>query len=124
MKKFTCILLCLILFFSFSFSTVSASEATSKDEHIEFIFEENLSDDLKAKIEAHLLGEPTNSNTRGILCTIFGHDLVTATTTKITHKVNSNAPRCLKETFKVEACEDCDYTTSTLMNSTYINCCS
>ena len=124
MKKFTCILLCLILFFSFSFSIVSASEATSKDEHIEFIFEENLSDAIKAKIEAHLLGEATNSNARGFSCSIFGHDLVTTRTTKITHKARNEAPRCLKEIYEVKACEDCDYITSTLINSSYINCCS
>ena len=124
MKKIISIFICSVLLLSLSFSTVSAEEATTEETHIEFIFEEDLSDELKAKIEVHLLGESANSNARGIWCNIFGHDLVASTATQITHKVQSTAPRCLKDVYKVEACEDCDYVKSTLISSTYIYCCS
>ena len=124
MKRIISILICSALLLSLSLSSVSASETTSEENHIEFIFEDDLSDELKAKIEAHLLGESTNPNARGFLCNIFGHDLVSSSTTQITHKVQPTAPRCLEEIYKVEACEDCDYVKSTLISSDYINCCS
>ncbi|MBO7253701.1 MAG: hypothetical protein J6V36_00180, partial [Clostridia bacterium] len=75
MKRIISILICSILLLSLSLSSVSASETASEENHIEFIFEDDLSDELKAKIEAHLLGESTNPNARGFLCNIFGHDL-------------------------------------------------
>ena len=122
MKKIISILICSVLLLSLSFSTVSAAETTSEETHVEFIFEDELSEELKAKIEAHFLGNSVNS--RGILCTIFGHDLVSTSATQITHKVKTSAPRCLQEIYKVEACEDCDYVKSTLISSAYIYCCS
>ncbi|MBE6648640.1 MAG: hypothetical protein E7614_03870 [Ruminococcaceae bacterium] len=124
MKKIISILICSALLFSLSFSSVSAEETTCEETHIEFIFEEGLSSELKTKIEAHLLGESTNPNARGFWCNLFGHDLVESTTTQVTHKVNASAPRCLKEIYEVEACEDCDYVKSTLIAQSYINCCT
>lgn len=124
MRRIIGILICSVLLSSLSFSSVSASETTSEETYIEFIYEDDLSDEPKAKIEAHLLGESTNPNARGILCSIFGHDLVTSITTQITHKAKATAPRCLKEKYEVETCEDCDYVNHTLISSEYIYCCS
>jgi len=124
MKRIVSILICSALLLSLSLSSVSAAETTSEENRIEFIFEDNLSDELRAKIEAHLLGESTNPNARGFLCNIFGHDMVASNTTQITHKVRATAPRCLEEIYKVEACEDCDYVKSTLISNNYIHCCS
>ena len=122
--KIISIFICSVLLLSFVFSPASALETTHEETYVEFIFEDDISEEIKAKIEAHLLGEHENLNSRGILCNIFGHDLVSSNTTQITHKAKSTAPRCLKEVYKVEVCEDCDYTKSTLISSSYINCCS
>ena len=124
MKKIISFLLCAIMAVTCSFSVLAAETPDTYEEKeiVEFIYEEEISPELKAKIEAHLLGESKNS--RGILCTIFGHDLVTTATTKITHKARTTAPRCLEETYRVETCEDCDYVKSTLIASSYINCCA
>ena len=129
MKKIISILISSVLLFSLSFSTASASEAitentSAENATVEFIFDEGLSEELKAKIEAHLLGESKNSNSRGILCDIFGHDLVATNTIQVTHKVRATSPRCLEDVYKVEACEDCDYVKSTLISSDYIYCCT
>ena len=108
-----------------SISALAKNEASNPSEEnntVEFVYEEKISEELKVKIEKHLSGESINS--RGILCTIFGHDLITTNTTKITHKAKTSAPRCLEEVYKVEACEDCDYVNSTLVSSRYIYCCS
>lgn len=125
MKKFIAFLLSAILICSLSFQVASASDFETEKEstYIEFIHEEGISDELKTKIENHLLGKST-PETRGWMCGVLGHSLVTTTSTKITHKVNSTEPRCLEETYEVQACERCDYTTSTLIASDYIYCCS
>lgn len=125
MKKIISILLCAVLLCSLSFSTVYATEVESENEEafVEFIHEEGISEELKAKIENHLLGKPSVES-RGILCTIFGHDLVSTITTQITHKASATAPRCLEETYEVKTCEDCDYVNSTLISRGYIYCCS
>lgn len=104
-------------------ATEEVQTCSEETEIIEFIYEEEISDELKERIENHLLnGE--NRESRGILCTIFGHDLITTNTTQITHKAKASVPRCLKETYKVETCEDCDYMKSTLVASQYIYCCA
>lgn len=126
MKKIISFLLCAIIASTCSLSALATEEVqtcSEETEIIEFIYEEEISDELKERIENHLLnGE--NRESRGILCTIFGHDLITSNTTQITHKVNASAPRCLEEKYKVETCEDCDYVNSTLTSSRYIYCCS
>jgi hypothetical protein len=125
MKKFIAFLLSAILICSLSFQVASASDFETEKEstYIEFIHEEGISDELKTKIENHLLGKSTKE-TRGLWCTLLGHSLVTTTSTKITHKVNATAPRCLEEIYEVQTCERCDYTNSTIVSSNYINCCS
>ena len=126
MKKIISFLLCAIIACTCSLSAFAKNETINSSEEkevIEFIYEEEISEELKAKIENHLLngGE---QNTRGLGCVLFGHDLITTTTIKITHKAKTSTPRCLEEVYEVQTCEDCDYVKSTLLDSTYIYCCS
>lgn len=122
MKKFLSVILSALLICTVCASTAFATDGV--EETIEFVYEEEISDELKARVEHAILHGDSNGITRGILCTIFGHDLITTTTDKITHKAYSTQPRCLRETYEVETCEDCDYSKSTLINSEQIFCCS
>ncbi len=125
MKKIIAILLSTILLCSISFQTVSASEIETEKEssYIEFIHEEGISDELKTKIENHLLGK-SYPETRSFWCTILGHSIVETLSTKITHKVNATEPRCLEETYNIKTCQRCEYTTSELIYRNSIFCCS
>lgn len=64
------------------------------------------------------------AQTYGLGCVLFGHDMKTTSASVVTHKVRTAQPRCLKETYAVEYCEDCDYMEETLIGSAYIHCCS
>ena len=126
MKKIISFLLCAIIACTCSLSALAKNETINSPEEkevIEFIYEEEISEELKAKIENHLLNGDAQ-NARGLGCVLFGHDIVTTYSTKITHKAKTTAPRCLEEVYEVEACEDCDYVKSTLLSSKYIHCCS
>ncbi len=105
----------------------SATE-TKIDENTEIIIEnENISEETKAKIIAYYTNEEEstdNSTTYGITCTLLGHNLETSSVYKITHKVRTTAPRCLKKTYSYQTCTRCDYENSTLLTSIYIDCCS
>ena len=87
--------------------------------------DDNFSDQKKEAISAKLIGiENATAVPANIWCDIFGHDLVSSTVTVTEHKVRTYAPRCLKHTYDVTACEDCDYSEQTLLASTYTNCCA
>ena len=128
MKKIISFLLCAIIACTFSLSATakenSVENTFEEKEVIEFIHEEGISEELKAKIEHAILYGNSNDNARGILCTIFGHDLIETQSTTITHKARTNTPRCLEKIYEIKTCEDCDYTESTLIQSRYIYCCS
>ena len=127
-KRFLAILMVLAISISIFAMPASAEEATDTHTHIEVYFEdEGLSDEFKAKATAYFMnGEPEQdeATTYGLTCTLFGHKLETTTTTKITHKARTTAPRCLKQVYNYSACTRCDYETSTLQSSSYIYCCS
>lgn len=129
MKKTRFLAILLVFAISISIFAIHSSAADEVEEaYIEIIFlDENVSDEFKEKATAHLLSggaEDEGAATYGILCKAFGHVLETSKTTKITHKVNATAPRCLQRTYEVSACTRCDYTVSTLTSSSYIYCCS
>ncbi len=92
---------------------------------ITIYFEEGLSDREKALIIAELTGEKADAaSARGLTCTLFGHKLTTTQTVSIRHKVYSSAPRCVRDTYTVDVCSRCDYTSSTLSGSERIYCCA
>ena len=65
-----------------------------------------------------------HNNCRGAWCTINGHSMQTSSTTVTTHKVYSSAPRCVRSDYIVQTCSVCGYTTTTLVSSVRIYCCS
>lgn len=110
-----------------SFQTIAFAENKIEEtaENITIEFHNEVSDEVKERINAHFHGEDDGvASTRGLTCSIFGHKLETGSTSVVTHKVRSSAPRCLRETFNYEICSRCDYSKYTLLYSEYIYCCS
>ena len=103
------------------------AETAEEAEHAEItvIFDSEVSPEIEERIIAHFHGEELPvAGARGLTCTLFGHDLETGTTTTITHKARTTAPRCLEETYNHEICTRCDYAEYTLLDEAYIYCCS
>lgn len=100
---------------------------TEAYEHIEIIIvNQNISDETKAKAIAFYANgreEQEGTTTYGLTCTLLGHKLESSKVYKITHKVRTESPRCLKKTYNYDACTRCDYEKSTLVSSAYIICC-
>ncbi len=126
-NRFLAMLMALAISVSLFVIPSTAVEVEEPQADIEIHFEdENISEELKAKATAYFLNGATDDNaaTYGLTCTLFGHKLETTTSSVVTHKARTTAPRCLKKTYKYEACTRCDYETSTLLSSTYIVCCA
>lgn len=131
MKRIICALMCLVLLLATA-SVASASGETGVYEYeinnVEYTVEfedENISPEKMEMIAESLLGLRDESvQTYGLGCTLFGHDWVTKTVYVTEHKVYATAPRCLKHTYHVTYCEDCDKTKEEkLVSSAYVDCC-
>lgn len=131
MKNFLCMLFAFV-FVCLPVSLVATAEGHDHDYaegEISFDFDDpDLSEEMKARIIAHLLGlendDPEGDDMDNVLCTLFGHKLSSHFSTVTTHKVRSTAPRCLQKVYEVTVCSRCDYTTSQLISTTYVYCCS
>ena len=125
-KNLFAILLALTLLASTFVLPTSAKDRTNNN--VEIIINDDVSEETKAKIEKHFEnGEPVNVNnitTYGLTCTLLGHKIEGTIVATTTHKIRSTSPRCLKRTYKYEACTRCDYETSELIDTEYIICCS
>lgn len=96
---------------------------------VEVSFENNSSftEDQKQNIVNMLVyGEGSGSTvqSRGIWCTLFGHDLTTESVTVVHHKKKTTSPRCYKELYSVDSCSNCDYVYEELVSGVYIVCCA
>lgn len=124
-KLISCILV--LVFATCSFQTVAFAKNTTEEstENITIEFHNEVSDEVKAKVIAHFHGEDNDTvSSRGITCSLLGHKLETGSTSVVTHKVRTSAPRCLRETYNYEICSRCDYSEYTLLYSEYIFCCN
>lgn len=109
---------------SFQTFAFAQSENIGEDRVITIEFYNEVSDEVKERVVAHFHGKDENIvHQRGLTCTLFGHKLETGTTSVVTHKVRTSAPRCLRETFDYEICSRCDYSEYTLIGDEYISCC-
>lgn len=89
-----------------------------------FVFDAETTEDFRDKfIESYFNGADDDATTYGLTCTLFGHKIETTSVTAVTHKAKATAPRCLREIYDVDNCTRCDYTKSTLIDSSYISCC-
>lgn len=127
MKKVISLILSLCFILSLGVIPASAEEAVETNDVTIIIHNEDISEETKEKLIAFYSNSEIHDDTAatyGLTCTLFGHKLESATTTVITHKVRSTAPRCQEKTYDYEACTRCDYENSTLIGTTYIYCCA
>lgn len=124
-KRLTALIMTAVIFLSILSTPVSAEEADENHEHIEIIFEEDVSEEFKERATYLILSgeEYLESSTYTIACTVIGHAYVTSPTINIIHKKYKFSPRCVKEQRMVSVCTRCDYTTSTVTSSIRIECC-
>lgn len=126
-KKILSLLLAISMLACIFVMPANAEEAKA-DEHIEIIIESTeISEETRARAIAFYTNggeEQEGIATYGLTCTLFGHNLENSKVYKITHKVRTTSPRCLKKTYNYAACTRCDYEESTLVSSAYIVCCS
>ena len=131
MKKVLAFILAIASVFSLATFSTSAENAVENTVvvtrgDIDFVFEAGVSEDL---MNSFIYSVETDCDdcedtaTYGLMCTLFGHKIESSTAYTITHKASATAPRCLKNTYSVEACTRCDYTSKTLLSSKYISCC-
>lgn len=129
MKKTIAIILAVLsIFYAMSVSAYAEDAAegtvTVTVGDTDFIFDASTSEEFRSKVIASFLSEEDDgAETYGLMCSLFGHKLESSTTTTITHKAYSTAPKCVKNTYSTQACTRCDYTTKTLVSSTRIACC-
>ncbi len=129
MKKIIALILVVVSIFSIMSISAYADDSTENTvtvtvNEIEFIFDTDTTEDFRNKAIAHFFNHNDDgAASYGLTCTLFGHKLQSSVITTVTHKVDSTDPRCLQETYNVETCSRCDYTNSTLLDSTYISCC-
>jgi hypothetical protein len=131
MKRIICALMCFVLLMATT-SVASASNQSGVYEYeinnVEYTVEfedKTISPEKMEMIAETLLGLRDNSTqTYGLGCTLFGHDWVTKGVFVTEHKKRTTAPRCLRHTYNVTYCEDCDETKETvLISSGYVDCC-
>ena len=67
--------------------------------------------------------ETEDSETYGLMCTLFGHKYVEESVKTITHCVSDTQPRCFEEVFDIGECSRCGKTYANRISYQYIYCC-
>lgn len=124
---FASLLVVTLLTCTFVMPAGAMSTSVSSGEVDIIILDENVSDEMKVKIESCFSsGEPAtddSASSYGLTCTLFGHKLESSTVVTVTHKVRTTSPRCVRRTYDYDACTRCDYEISELVATEYIVCC-
>lgn len=131
-KKLLALTLAICTLLTLFIMPVGAADEHNHEEIEIVILNDDISEEAKAKIYAYYSdpdhnheSEDNDAATYGLICSVIGHKIETSNTYVITHKARTTAPRCLKKSYKHEVCTRCDdYEKSTLLSSTYINCCA
>ncbi len=129
MKKIIALIMAMVCVFSVMTVSVYADSeeentVTVTVNDVEFVFDADTTEDFRNKTIAHYFGHDNDGAVAyGLTCTLFGHKLENSITSAVTHKARATDPRCLRQMFNTEVCTRCDYTNSTLINSSYISCC-
>ena len=128
MKKTVSIVLALICLvgccISASASVTEQTIITINNVDVVFNSSSSLSNEEKQVIATILTNGEPNTQTYGLLCTLFGHNNSTEIVTTITHCASSTAPRCLREKWEVVTCSRCGNVENTRIDYTLIYCCS
>ena len=130
MKKIKKIIaLFLTMVFAFA-STVNATNNTYvyQENNIEItITHSGLSEEKLLYIVQLLLSGETDTDvqTYGIMCTLFGHKLITTADQVTTHMVFDTYPYCERKTYRTTTCErnNCNYAEVELLSVESVGCC-
>lgn len=92
---------------------------------VKFSADSSLSPEKQTAIAELVVNGTSDSSatTYNLLCTLFGHKTTTESFTIIEHCVRDVQPRCLESLQDVTACSRCDYVTTDVITTYYINCC-
>ncbi len=128
MKKKIITLFALLLLAAMPITAVAEETVSFKYEigNTTVQFEEDCpfdSDTQRASAEDLVYGDD-GAEPYNLLCSIFGHDYETTTTTVTTHKVRTAAPRCNRDYYNISTCSRCGDIQKEYLRTTYINCCT
>lgn len=92
---------------------------------VHFYIPDELPADVRAKVLSYMRGEEVDEpeQDRNIICTLFGHDYTTTTSTSVTHNVYTTSPKCVKNTYENKTCTRCGHTETVLTSSVRISTC-
>lgn len=132
MKKIMALVMVVVSLFSVMSMSVYAEDTSENTvtvivNEVEFIFDADTTEEFRNKFIADYFNEDNEDNedssAYGLTCTLFGHKYEESIVIAIIHKDKATDPRCLQQTYKMEACTRCIYAQKTLMSQTYISCC-
>lgn len=129
MKKTLTALLAIVIIAS-SLLSVSAESTmgnvyTFNGNTIEFSADSSFTVEEQVAI-AQKVANGTNDSattTYNLMCTLFGHKTTTESFTITKHLVRDEHPKCLESLQNVTTCSRCDYVSTEVISSYYINCC-
>lgn len=130
MKKIISLIMVIVSLFSIMSISVCAEDTSGNTvtvivNEVEFIFDSDTTEEFRDKFIADYFNEDDgDTSAYGLTCTLFGHKYEESIVTAIIHKDKATDPRCLRQTYKMEACTRCTYARKTLMGETYISCCA
>lgn len=91
---------------------------------VEFVFDADTTEEFRDKFIADYFDENNDDTSAyGLTCTLFGHKYEESIVIAIVHKKKATDPRCLRQTYKMEACTRCTYARKTLISQVYVSCC-
>ena len=127
MKVLISIILCICLSLSVTASQTAIYQFEYDDLGITIIFEDDsnfTNDERKYLADILAYDTPVSDNaTTYAWCWLTGHDYQYDSVISIEHKVDDLAPRCYQTIYKVETCSKCDHLETTIINTSYIDCC-
>lgn len=130
MKKIIALVMVVVSLFSVMSMSAYAEDTNENTvtvivNEVEFIFDADTTEEFRDKFIADYFNEDNDDTSAyGLTCTLFGHKYEESIVIAITHKKRATDPRCLQQTYKMEACTRCTYAQKTLMGQTYISCCA
>ena len=125
MKRILSLLLAVSMLFSLSVMgfSVDSEEIVRDVNGVTFVFEPGTSEEIQERlIDIYFNGDNPEPKTRGLLCTLFGHNITTTQHTGYSHYKYADAPHCEAHVYSVELCSRCDYSHSTLIRTYRVSC--
>lgn len=130
MKKLTkifALLLAMVFAFAPAIHAANATYTYHNGNTEVCITHDGLSEEKLLQLAQLLATGETNSDMQayGLVCTLFGHKLVTTTSDVTTHMVYETYPHCEVKHYRTTLCErnNCNYAETELLSTENIGCC-